>query len=379
MSKTILLLNDNKYNTKIIREIVDKDLITKLNSYKNKIDILHCNNEWDSAKKIGNEYELIYLPNKKNKIDSIAIYQPISRSYFKLWEIIHDFKLLNETKKYNILCLAEGPGGFIEAIVNYRKKYNINDTINDTINAITLKSTKKDIPGWKKSKYFLKNNKNINVTFGADNTGNLYNINNIKFLKTKFNNSIDFITADGGFDYSTNFNKQEEMSYKIIFCEIVVALSTQKRGGTFICKIFDSFTFITIRFMFLLFTFYDKVYITKPFTSRPANSEKYIVCTGFKYIEDSYLNLLYTYIEKWDIYNKNILSFIDLPYTFVKRIKIFNNISTNKQINNIEKTINLINNTDEKHNKLLLEEQIKKAISWCNLYNIEINKFSSYI
>lgn len=375
MSKTIILLNNDKYNNKKIKEIVDKELINKLNSYKDKIDILHNNNEWDSAKKLGNDYELIYLPNKKNKIDSIALYQPLSRSYFKLWEIIHDFKLLNDTKKYNILCLAEGPGGFIEAIINYRNKFKISDDIN----AITLKSTKKDIPGWKKSKTFLQNNKNINITFGTDNTGNLYNIENIKYLKTKFYNSIDFITADGGFDYSTNFNKQEEMSYKIIFCEIVAALSTQKTGGTFVCKIFDSFTFITIRFMFLLFTFYDKVYITKPFTSRPANSEKYIVCTGFKYIDDSYLNLLYTYIENWDSHKKNILSFIDLPYIFVKRIKIFNNILTNKQINNIEKTINLNNNLNDKNQQILLEEQIKKAVSWCNLYNITINKFSNYI
>ena len=72
-----------------------------------------------------------------------------------------------------------------------------------------------------------------------------------------------------------------------------------------------------------------------------------------------------------------ILSFIDLPYIFVKRIKIFNNILTNKQINNIEKNINFNNNINNK--QILLEEQIKKAVFWCNLYNITINRFSNYI
>ena len=85
-------------------------------------------------------------------------YQPLSRSYFKLWEIMCDFNLLQEKRKCSILCLAEGPGGFIEALINYRKnKYT------DDILGITLKSTDKDVPGWKKSSNFLKNNKNIKI------------------------------------------------------------------------------------------------------------------------------------------------------------------------------------------------------------------------
>ena len=32
---------------------------------------------------------------------------------------------------------------------------------------------------------------------------------------------MDFVTADGGFDFSYNFNRQEQLSYRIIFCEII--------------------------------------------------------------------------------------------------------------------------------------------------------------
>ena len=41
------------------------------------------------------------------------------------------------------------------------------------------------------------------------------------------NELATLITADGGFDYSKNFNKQEISSFKIIFCEIVTAISNQ--------------------------------------------------------------------------------------------------------------------------------------------------------
>jgi 23S rRNA U2552 (ribose-2'-O)-methylase RlmE/FtsJ len=374
MTKTIALYDDTKIHIKQITGLIDYNLYQRLLCYKNKIDKLNFQNEWDTAKKLGNDYELIYLPNKKNKTNSIACYQPLSRSYFKLWEMIYDFKLLNNDYKHNILCMAEGPGGFIEAITNYRKqKLSI---VTDTIIGITLKSVNKDIPGWKKSSIFLKNNKNIKITYGSDNTGNLYNVDNILYLKNKYN-KMHFITADGGFDFSNNFNKQEEIGYKIIFCEIVTALCTQKEGGAFVCKIFDSYTHLTIKFLYLLNNYYETVYITKPYTSRPANSEKYIVCLNFKQIDESILNLLLDIVKNWDnLDTKNILNFIDLPYIFVKKIKIFNNVLTERQINNIEKTLSLIN---EQENSEVIQNQIECAKKWCTKYNIKINKFSMYL
>ena len=377
MTKTIILYDTNKYSNKSCYGF-NNQLYNKLLKYKNKIDQLPFPNLWDNAKKLGNDYELIYLPNKKNKYDSIASYQPLSRSYFKLWEIIYDFELLNDSYNYTILCLAEGPGGFIEAINNYRQQQNIIDNIT----GITLKSNNKDIPGWKKSNTFLYTNKHIKITYGADNTGNLYNLKNIIYLKQNHNN-IDFITADGGFDFSNDFNNQEELSYKIIFCEIVTALATQKEGGTFVCKIFDSYTFITIKFLYLLYNFYEEVYITKPYTSRPANSEKYIVCKKFKTINESYLSLLFSYIKNWDDYYKNnlsdFLSFIEIPYIFFKKINVYNNLLITNQINNIEKTLSFIDIEDKELIDSITTIQTNKALLWCKAYSIKINKFSSHI
>ena len=114
---------------------------------KNKIDSVGCHKIWDKAKKLSNDYELIHLPNKKVKCESIAEYEPLSRSFFKLWEIITDFKLLpdNLNEKICVAGIAEGPGGFLEAINNYRLKYF---SIRDNIYGITLRSTDNDIPGW---------------------------------------------------------------------------------------------------------------------------------------------------------------------------------------------------------------------------------------
>src|SRR6056300_482480 len=109
--------------------------------------------EWDTIKRYTNPYEYIHtvVPGKKK---SVAKKKPLSRSYFKMIELIYFFKLLDKTDKDKPIVsfhLAEGPGGFIEALLDSRNnkhdKYygmSILDDIND-----------QNIPGWKKSKTFL--------------------------------------------------------------------------------------------------------------------------------------------------------------------------------------------------------------------------------
>lgn len=367
----------NNLNLFLKNNIIDKKLLHKLLLYKNKIDNNEIKDKWDNAKKLSNSYELIYLPNKKSRINSIAHYHPLSRSYFKLWELIYDFNLIQTNNKLNVLCLAEGPGGFIEAIVNFRKKKNIQDNVY----GISLKSKNKDIPGWKKSYNFLKKNPNVIVTNGIDDTGDLYNLDNIIFLNSLIKDKAEFITADGGFDFSIDFNKQEELSYRIIFCEIIAAFSNQKIEGCFVCKFFDINTITTIKMLYLLSQYYEKVYITKPLTSRPANSEKYIVCKNFKGIPKSKLKIYYNYIKNWDSININsFLSFINVPTKFIEKISFYNNILINNQIKHINCTIKLIENKQNKemYNEIV-NNQINKAKEWCEKYEIEINTLSCYL
>jgi len=131
-----------------------------------------------------------------------------------------------------------------------------------------------------------------------------------------------------------------------------------------------------LKFLYLLFNHYGEVYLTKPLTSRPANSEKYIVCKYFKGITANLLKLLHYYVKYWDKLNQDtILDFIINPYIFVKKIKIFNNLLTSRQIGNIKKTLSLIN---QKDNKTIIKNQIECALDWCKKYNMKINNYNNY-
>jgi len=374
-----------KYSNNLTWKYCYKDdtIYNQITECKNKIDTLKPSCSWDRGKKINNKYELIHLPNKRVRADSISLYEPLSRSYFKMWEILHEFPIdcLLKDEPIQIMGIAEGPGGFIEALHNYRRKYKAN--IYDSIVGITLLSDNNDIPGWKKAKKFLSKNKNISVDYGIDKTGNIYHIENIKYFHKKYNNLVHIVTADGGFDFSDDFNHQEQKSYHIIFCEIVLAMSCLRKGGVFICKIFDIFSKTTVSLLQFCKAHFESVLITKPHTSRPCNSEKYIICNDFIGIDNVILQKAFIVISCWEMMDNNecfVSSIFDenkLNEKLIHTLYEYTKKCINIQCDNIEKTLLSIEN--KQSSNFLLNTQRKCALEWCEKYNIKVNKSSKFL
>ena len=168
-----------------------------------------------SEKKKTHKYEYVYSSYNSKK--NIADKKPISRSYFKLIEILKKFQI---ERIEEALCLAEAPGGFVEALLD-NNVYNIY--------GITLLSKDTKVPHWNKK---IIDNSNVKLLKGVKNNGDLYDIDNIlSFVKKIGRNNIRLVTGDGGIDYSDDYNSQEENSVHIIYSEILIALLMQKIMG----------------------------------------------------------------------------------------------------------------------------------------------------
>jgi len=356
---------------------ISNSLSSYLYELKEKLD--KREKDWDIFKKYTNPYEYIHsvIPFKKKPVSK---YKPLSRSYFKMIEIINTFDLQFDSKPISTFHLAEGPGGFIEAIANLRKS-NYDKYIGMTI---IDEQNDPNIPSWKKTETFLKNNKNVFIEKGIDNTGNILSFDNFIYCKDKYGSSMDFITADGGFDFSLDFNNQEMNIAKLLFAQIAFALVMQSKGGSFVLKIFDCFMNHSIDLLYILSSFYEKVYIVKPQTSRYANSEKYVVCKGFLFQNNqSFFPYLKKAFEKMvksneeECFIKRFLN-TDISYCFMIKLEEYNAIFGQQQIENIHYTISLIDNKN-KHEKIdnLIKLNIQKCIFWCVKNNIPINQFPS--
>jgi 23S rRNA U2552 (ribose-2'-O)-methylase RlmE/FtsJ len=267
--------------------------------------------------------------------------------------------------------LAEGPGGFIEAL-NY-----IRNNPKDIYYGMTLINDDKETPKWNKCEYYLNQNPHIKIDYGSDGTGNLYNLENLLYVNKYFSNSIDFITADGGFDFSIDFNKQEETSLNLIFSEICFAMMMQKKGGSFILKVFDTFSLASFEMIYLLSYLYEEVYIMKPSTSRPANSEKYIICLRFRMIPNLY-KIKNKMIEIFPIVQQNrLISFLKIPLNniFVDKLKEINSIFGQCQIESIITTLNYISNTTHQENYDNKRSHLNKCIKWCQKNKMPIDSY----
>ena len=423
--------------------------------YAHLCDIKHqiekYQDTWDNIKKFTNPYEYIHSNISGNKTN-ISKLRPLSRSFYKMIEIMKNTNLLSQydetyaTKpdsKMGIKTfhLAEGPGGFIEALAYLRglgyqqHSYNenneknvgcVNNTNENTTSPIHILKrntefhdeymkeqeylkvsrrifdSQKDVtgqanthvtygndryygmtlvnddpicPGWKKTRTFLESHPNVMIENGADKTGNLISLENFIYCAEKYKNTMDIVTADGGFDFSLDFNQQENMATQLIFCEVFYALVMQKQGGSFILKIFDVFHKTTVDILYILSYYYNNVSIMKPYTSRVANSEKYIICQGFKVGDSQSLIRQFTRIFPF-LLDGVLSSFLSISHDlyYLNRIEEMNAMVSFQQIENITSTLSIITNH---RNAEKLEQykrtNVNKCIAWCEKYDIPYN------
>jgi 23S rRNA U2552 (ribose-2'-O)-methylase RlmE/FtsJ len=177
---------------------------------------------------------------------------------------------------------AEGPGGFIEAcaVMASKRGWTLKGST-----AITLRSDAKKIPGWRKAQQFLAAYPAVVIHDGADGTGDILKKENreayVSTVRKAHPRGVHFYTADGGFDFSGDYNAQEDAIFPLLLSEVVLGLRTLTRGGTLVIKCFDTTEQQTVDLVWLVTRAFCEWRVVKPCTSRTGNSERYIVGLGF--------------------------------------------------------------------------------------------------
>ncbi|KAK9954509.1 hypothetical protein ABG768_016565 [Culter alburnus] len=105
---------------------------------------------------------------------------------------------------------------------------------------------------------------------------------------------LHFLMADGGFSVEGQENIQEILSKQLLLCQFLTAMSVVRPGGHFVCKTFDLFTPFSVGLIYLLYLCFERISLFKPVTSRPANSERYVVCKGLKPGTDAVREYMFT-------------------------------------------------------------------------------------
>ena len=283
-------------DTKITDYYVSLD--SELEKEKVNIDIFH---DYHVNKEKSDFYNLSIKFLDKLKLYSkevqkkVHVSGSITNAWMKCWEMINVFDLVpkDHSKEFTIFCNAEFPGAFILALNHYIKTETVNKEYEWYANSLW--------PDNHKNKEIFKDHFKLYEKYQdkwlmtPENTGDVTNLKMVKIIEDRLSEKVDLYTSDIGTGVEEN-QETNETVYNL--GQVICGLKTLKNGGTMVCKMFSFFKPFNMSLLKLLTKLFSEFYLTKPMSSRPANSEIYIIGKGYTKNQDV-IDVLVEYLIHW--------------------------------------------------------------------------------
>ncbi|KAI3420231.1 hypothetical protein GPALN_003548 [Globodera pallida] len=267
-----------------------KGLISELIEAKNVFDTME-RKELDAARSRANPYETVKAGFFQNRAAMKTANLDKIFEWRLSWEFDEERRLaknpINDKDRCNVdrfsppfyfADVCAGPGGFSEYML-WRKAY---------YNAKGFGFTLAGKDDFKLDRFKAASSDYFETFYGVNGDGDVTNPDNLesleKFVDDRIHTGVHLVMCDGGFSVEGQENLQEVLSKRIYLCQFIVGLSLcrtetrPKKGGNFLCKLFDVFTPFSMGLIYLMYLSFERISLHKPITSRPANSERYIFC-----------------------------------------------------------------------------------------------------
>ncbi|KAF2069416.1 hypothetical protein CYY_009263 [Polysphondylium violaceum] len=260
-------------------EFCSSDLIDTILYHKTGLDHLDGTRFYEARKK-SNPYESIkgsiFINRAAVKMANLD----------KLANLLSPIKTIPH-KPSGFLYFADicaGPGGFTEYMywrkTNGGKKLRDNN-LNDIVKGFGF--TIKGDCDWNTKNFsrFISID-NFQKEYGLTEDGDILVSDNIRHFAQRVadgtnNQGVQLCMGDGGVNTEGKENLQELILQQLILCQFLTMFEVLAEGGNFVCKIFDTFNPFTVGLLYLIYSHFEEFAIVKPFTSRPLNSERYVI------------------------------------------------------------------------------------------------------
>ncbi|XP_029175343.1 cap-specific mRNA (nucleoside-2'-O-)-methyltransferase 1-like [Nylanderia fulva] len=237
----------------------------------------------------------------------------------------------NELLYFADVCA--GPGGFSEYVLS-RKKWHSKGF------GFTLRNEN----DFTLDEFFAGPCETFHPFYGSKGNGDVFDPQNQEefrslVMKHTYGKGVHFMMSDGGFSVEGQENIQEILSKQLYLCQCLVALMIVRPGGHFVTKLFDLFTPFSVGLIYLMYRCFENICIFKPNTSRPANSERYLICKRKKLDTEAimfYLSdvnrLLLSRDENSDVIHLVPPEILEADKAFVTYLRSSNDVLGKKQV-----------------------------------------------
>ena len=348
ISPSTLKFGTESYNIKEFDDLKSrvnkaKDSLDKYYTEKNKLR----KESWDTA---NNYFDIFKFMRKEIKQKFNA--KNVTNAWMKYWELYSQYDLIpgatNSTESsssFRAFFNAELPGAALCAFNHYAA--TIPKKIKYEWIACSLapgSATKND--GDALGDFYGLYAKNKDRWLMNDtNDGDATKLENLLDFERRVA-PVDLYSHDAGIDVGfveeghLGFNDQEKINMKLHLGCAIAGFMTLKKGGSFIAKQYTCFEMLTINLIAIYASMFDKFYLSKPLTSRPYNSEIYLIGIGFRGFDPDIRKIL---VDKLENFNFDpIMTFETLSKTkAISEINAFAKTVFNAQVSFIERNIAL--------------------------------------
>jgi hypothetical protein len=328
-----------------IKEIPDfkkiKDIERRVNKYKTELDPIYestpgFSSTWRKLDEFLNERKAVaFMGNTGN----------VSNAWLKCFEIVDYFDLIPESQQLPFVHFdnAAFPGSFILSVHHYVNTLRKHLRGYQWLGSSLLERDSKDFQekGLVGDDYGLYENYPQNWIMG-DTSGD---VTDLKTLEELAKHSCDLYTSDLGFDVSSQYNEQERLQFTANLGQIISGLITLNPGGRLITKQYSFFNRETIAMMFIVSSLFEEFHVCKPATSRPRNTETYLVGIRLKKkltLQSEEIRLLVDVLGPSSKTARKNLSRLHVTTEFVELIHSAAELILNKSATEIKKSISMV-------------------------------------
>jgi hypothetical protein len=278
----------------------------------------------------------VYMP-LKNIVKKNYNGQIVTNAWLKMYELmIFSDKSFDMSSKKILTAFhnAELPGAFISAVNHYMATINPEVTYDWCASSYWPSDSNTAL----EDAYCMYENNKTRWLMSSESpiaNGDMMHKSTILYIVEKvrktFPYGVDLYTSDAGMELNGDYDNQEEITMKLNFGQIVCGLLCMADGGVFITKQYTFYCEFNRSLIIALSAMFDRFYIAKPRTSRPVNSEIYLVGHGFRGVDTSVLMDFVDLLPDDDSINL-------LHYTLVD-MKDPDNVSINTELKKINKEL----------------------------------------
>lgn len=332
----------------------------------------------------------------------------VSNTFGKLWEVLYKFKIMEASavkKSFKVFHICEAPGQMILTAKYFAETKYPNITNYDwRANSLNPYNAENKAKYGKKpfgDDYGIIKNNPKKWLWGADDTGDITNVRNIKwfmkYIRDKWldkstNEKLDFIVGDGGL----NTDLPPLLLQKLDLAQAITVLACSSIGGSCCIKHFTPYiarhkeTYdaggFFMGFIYLYYSAFEETTLFKPYTSNPDSGEFYVVCKGFKGIDEKQLEKLFDILDGFTLHSA-IIEKENIPETFTKQVNTFielmssmNTMATEK-VNMLIECYNNNKNKDKKINQDITNKllQCDKFLNADNIETILVPRYNQWI